>query len=35
MGDAEGAREILSEIIEEADDEDRARAQAVLDSIGN
>ena len=35
MGDAEGAREILNEIIEEADGEDRARAQAVLDSIGN
>jgi pilus assembly protein FimV len=34
MGDADGAREILLEIIEEADEADKARAQAVLDSIG-
>ena len=35
MGDAEGAREILAEIIEEADEADRARAQSVLDGLGN
>ena len=34
MGDADGAREILLEIIEEADEADKTRAQAVLDSIG-
>ena len=35
MGDAEGAREILAEIIDEADGADKAKAQALLDSISN
>jgi pilus assembly protein FimV len=34
MGDPDGARDILTEIIEEADEADRIRARAVLDSIG-
>jgi pilus assembly protein FimV len=35
MGDAEGAREILAEIIDEADAAGKAKAQALLDSMGN
>lgn len=35
MGDSEGAREILEEIIGEADDLGQARAQAVLDRLDN
>ena len=33
MGDPDGARDILTEIIEEADEADRIRARAMLDSI--
>lgn len=35
MGDSEGAREILEEIIGEADDLGQARAQAVLNTLDN
>ena len=33
MGDSEGAREILNEIIGEADEEGQGKAKALLDSI--
>jgi FimV-like protein len=33
MGDPEGAREILEEIIGEADAEGQAKAKAVLESL--
>jgi FimV-like protein len=33
MGDTEGAREILNEIIGEADQEGQAKAKALLDGI--
>ena len=33
MGDSEGAREILNEIISEADEEGQAKARALLSSI--
>ena len=33
MGDPEGAKEILEELISEADDEGKAKAQALLDSL--
>ena len=33
MGDSEGAREILNEIIGEADEEGQAKARALLSSI--
>jgi pilus assembly protein FimV len=34
MGDKEGAKEILREVIQEGDDEQKAQAKALLDSLG-
>ncbi len=34
MGDAEGAREILQEVLHEGDDEQKKEAQAILGKLG-
>ena len=34
MGDRAGAKEILQEVIKEGDAEQKAQAQALLDSMG-